>query len=427
MSVPDFRSPKTGLYANLARLNLPTAESVFDIDYFRTNPRPFYLLAKELYPGNYHPTLCHVFIALLAKKGLLAQLYTQNIDCLERQAGVPGHLVVEAHGSFATQRCIECKTSFPGDAMRQHVFNNEVPRCVAEDCNGLVKPDIVFFGESLPSAFFRSLSVLETADLALVIGTSLTVQPFANLPDQVHDDCPRVLFNLEQAGTLGTWPDDVLWLGDCNAGISTLADHLGWLDELNEMWRDIVGDDEADKQLADVMERKKQMMQDIDELSKRLANSSLEDNNRNGESNGGKRSSDETLPTSGAAQAEEPSEEHSESTSSRPVAANLDEGNRGIYDMANGTEVTTQPNTNEKPQSRDVVPAAGCIINPGTREQNGAPEDKKELEASSGCVSSLDVQPDTSVEPKKEAEPKIAPTSEDAIKKPHDSPDKPPH
>src|SRR6195952_2952722 len=111
--IPDFRSPDTGLYANLARLDLPFAEAVFDISYFRQNPDPFYMLAKELYPGQFLPTIAHAFIALLEDKYMLPVLFTQNIDCLERRAGVPAEKIVEAHGCFATQRCIECKTESP--------------------------------------------------------------------------------------------------------------------------------------------------------------------------------------------------------------------------------------------------------------------------------------------------------------------------
>jgi NAD-dependent histone deacetylase SIR2 len=99
--IPDFRSEDTGLYANLARLKLPYAEAVFDISYFRNNPEPFYTLAQELYPGKYRPTITHSFITLLYKKGLLLKLFTQNIDCLEREAGVPDDMIIEAHGSFA--------------------------------------------------------------------------------------------------------------------------------------------------------------------------------------------------------------------------------------------------------------------------------------------------------------------------------------
>ncbi|OIW30912.1 NAD-dependent deacetylase sirtuin-2 [Coniochaeta ligniaria NRRL 30616] len=247
--VPDFRSPNTGLYANLARLNLPYAEAVFDISYFREHPEPFYVLARELYPGKFHPTISHVFIALLAAKGLLFHLFTQNIDCLERRAGVPGDLIVEAHGSFATQRCIECKEAYPDEEMLEHVKAGLVPRCEREGCGGLVKPDIVFFGEQLPDAFRAKQHFPVMADMVLILGTSLTVHPFASLPETVREEAPRVLFNLERVGGIGSRADDVVELGDCDAGIRKLADALGWREELEEEWRRVVGDEEAERQL----------------------------------------------------------------------------------------------------------------------------------------------------------------------------------
>ncbi|KAH6646045.1 DHS-like NAD/FAD-binding domain-containing protein, partial [Truncatella angustata] len=233
--IPDFRSPDTGLYHNLARLNLPFAEAVFEIDYFKENPEPFYILAKELYPGKFYPTITHAFIALLAKKKLLRKLFTQNIDCLERRAGVPGELIVEAHGSFATQRCVECKTPYPDKEMLEHVEQGKAPHCI-EGCGGLVKPDIVFFGEQLPSAFYDNRSVPATADLMLVLGTSLTVHPFASLPMMAMEGVPRVLFNKERVGDMGTRTDDVICLTDCDSGIRELAEELGWKDELESMW-----------------------------------------------------------------------------------------------------------------------------------------------------------------------------------------------
>lgn len=229
-------------------MNLPHAEAVFDISYFKDHPEPFYVLAKELYPGKFHPTISHAFLALLAKKDMLQMLFTQNIDCLERAAGVPADKIVEAHGSFATQRCIECKTEFPDDEMREHVNEGRVPRCNEPSCNGLVKPDIVFFGEALPAAFREKGFNVPMADLALVIGTSLSVYPFAGLPDMVRDGMPRVLFNMERVGRMGTKSDDVLSLGPCDEGIRLLAKELGWADELDKLWRGIVGDKEAEKQ-----------------------------------------------------------------------------------------------------------------------------------------------------------------------------------
>ncbi|KAK7739083.1 NAD-dependent protein deacetylase sirtuin-2 [Diatrype stigma] len=248
--IPDFRSPGTGLYNNLARLNLPHPEAVFELDFFEENPYPFYALAKELYPGNFQPTVSHAFVALLARKRLLRKLFTQNIDCLERAAGVPPDLIIEAHGSFASQRCVDCKVPFLDDeAMRAHVARGEPPLCPREGCTtGIIKPDIVFFGEQLPAAFFAEHDVPSEADLLLVLGTSLSVQPFARLPMLVQDAVPRVLFNLQRVGDLGTRPDDVLCLGDCDAGVRRLADALGWRDELERLWEDTVGAEEAQRQ-----------------------------------------------------------------------------------------------------------------------------------------------------------------------------------
>jgi NAD-dependent histone deacetylase SIR2 len=239
--IPDFRSPDTGLYANLARLDLPYAEAVFDISYFREHPEPFYVLAKELYPGKFFPTISHSFVALLDQKSMLLKLFTQNIDCLERRAGVPGEKIIEAHGSFATQRCIDCKTEYPDDLMMEAVESGDVPHCIVPQCNGLVKPDIVFFGEQLPESFHQNKSVPAVADLVIVMGTSLSVQPFASLPMLAREDTPRVLINKEEVGDLGSRADDVLVLGDCDAGVRKLADALGWRDELEELWAEVNG------------------------------------------------------------------------------------------------------------------------------------------------------------------------------------------
>ncbi len=102
--IPDFRSKDSGLYHNL-NLNLPYPEAVFDLDYFRRHPSPFYTLCRDLFPGTFKPTPCHFFIKILADNNLLLRNYTQNIDMLERLAGLPSDLIVEAHGSFARAKC----------------------------------------------------------------------------------------------------------------------------------------------------------------------------------------------------------------------------------------------------------------------------------------------------------------------------------
>ena len=80
------RSPGTGLYDNLQQYNIPYPEAIFDIDYFHQNPRPFFTLAKELYPsGKYRPNYIHYLVRLLYDKEMLLRMYTQNIDGLERR------------------------------------------------------------------------------------------------------------------------------------------------------------------------------------------------------------------------------------------------------------------------------------------------------------------------------------------------------
>ena len=79
----------------------------------------------------------------------------------------------------------------------------EAVEALNEESGGLVKPDIVFFGENLPRRFFeRTAADLPACDLLVVMGTSLVVQPFASMIDEVAKDCPRLLINREKAGTV---------------------------------------------------------------------------------------------------------------------------------------------------------------------------------------------------------------------------------
>lgn len=229
---------------------------MFAIDFFAENPVPFYTLAQELYPGKFAPTTTHSFLKLLHDKGLLLKLFTQNIDCLEREVGIPAESIVEAHGSFATQSCITCKKSYPDDEMKTHIAAQTIPRC--RSCKGLVKPDIVFFGEQLPKAFFQHHDLPAKADLCIVLGTSLSVHPFASLPDLVPEDVPRLLINKEQVGTLGSRRNDVLYLGDCDDGCAKLAAACGW---------PFLGhddDDEAEPGLDDEMAKLDKLTAEID-------------------------------------------------------------------------------------------------------------------------------------------------------------------
>ncbi|KAF9325636.1 NAD-dependent protein deacetylase sirtuin-2 [Podila minutissima] len=245
--IKDFRSPGTGLYDDLGKYNLPFPEAVFDLAFFKETPSPFYRLAKELFPGKYRPTLTHYLLPLLAKKGLLLRSYTQNIDSLEKMAGLPEDLLVEAHGSFATSKCIQCSIVSDSEWVKEHIMDSNIPYC--KRCDGLVKPEITFFGEDLPSRF-RDMAQIDfvDCDLLIVLGTSLKVEPFNKLITQVSPRCPRLLINREKAGQelhsgfdfddkwKYTVQRDAWFLGDCDVGVKKLVSLCGWEDELQVMY-----------------------------------------------------------------------------------------------------------------------------------------------------------------------------------------------
>ncbi|EMG49033.1 HST2 NAD-dependent protein deacetylase HST2 [Candida maltosa Xu316] len=264
--IPDFRSPESGLYANLAKLNLPFAEAVFDLDFFMENPQPFYTLASELYPGSFAPTKFHQMIKLLQDQNSLSRVYTQNIDTLERLAGVEDKYIVEAHGSFATNHCVQCHSEMDTETLKKDMKENRIPSC--RSCEGYVKPDIVFFGEGLPKSFFKTWSKdSKHVEIAIVAGTSLTVQPFAFLPSEVGKKALRILINKEKVGDFKHHPrkSDIIVLNDCDLIAEKLCGLLGIEDKLNELY-------EKGKSKYSKPETKEELVHDIEEKLKSEAN-----------------------------------------------------------------------------------------------------------------------------------------------------------
>lgn len=232
--IPDFRSPGTGLYYNLQQYNLPYPEAIFDLGFFANDPRPFITLAKELYPGvKYKPNAGHYLVYLLHKKGYLLRMYTQNIDGLERLAGIPGEKLIEAHGSFTTASCIKCHRKQDPEATRSVILQGKPMYCT--HCKGLVKPDIVFFGEAMPERFFMYQEDSIYADFLIILGTSLEVYPFAAIAEEVNYNVPRILFNRDVVGSLGLRAKDAIFTGDITENVINLARSLGWLEELENL------------------------------------------------------------------------------------------------------------------------------------------------------------------------------------------------
>ncbi|XP_059832274.1 NAD-dependent protein deacetylase sirtuin-3, mitochondrial isoform X7 [Hypanus sabinus] len=115
-------------------------------------------------------------------------------------------------------------------------MEGKVPHC--SSCSGVIKPDIVFFGEQLPRKFYQYLIDFPLADLLIILGTSLEVEPFASLSEMVRNSVPRILINQDLVGSLTRNPlrsKDVVELGDVIRGVKRLSDLLGWTDQVNQL------------------------------------------------------------------------------------------------------------------------------------------------------------------------------------------------
>ena len=189
--IPDFRSHK-GLYSFVQKkYDLPYPEAIFDISYFRENPSPFFDLSKGLVETGVEPTLAHRFVAYLESENKISLVMTQNIDMLHQKAG--NKKVVECHGTYETAHCLKCGRSYGFDRIKDELEKGQVPYC---ECKGVIKPDIVFFGEQLPQVFFDHLYDPPDTNLLLVIGSSLTVMPAASFALNLAKRSISVIVNM---------------------------------------------------------------------------------------------------------------------------------------------------------------------------------------------------------------------------------------
>lgn len=171
-NIPDFRS-ENGLYS--LKLQDTSPEEILSHDYFYSHPDRFYDFLKTylLLPGI-KPHKGHYATVDLEKEGLNT-IITQNIDGLHQTAGSKN--VIELHGSLQRHICTKCQTLYDMDWIIEN--QNKVIRCHL--CNGLVKPDVVLYGEPLDQdVMARAVKAIQSADLLIVVGTSLVVYPAAS-------------------------------------------------------------------------------------------------------------------------------------------------------------------------------------------------------------------------------------------------------
>ncbi|RME77686.1 MAG: NAD-dependent deacylase [Chloroflexi bacterium] len=184
--IPDFRSPDSGLWEHTDPL------AVASIFAFRKHPEQFYRwihpLAHKLL--NARPNPAHYALAALEQEGKLQAIITQNIDDLHTKAG--SHKVVELHGNLREVTCIQCYDVQESTAVfDKFLRDGQTPR---HHCGGVLKPNVILFGEQLPvREFVAAQTAVQAADLMLVVGSSLEVAPAADLPLLALDNGAKLI------------------------------------------------------------------------------------------------------------------------------------------------------------------------------------------------------------------------------------------
>ena len=200
--IPDFRS-KNGLYYNMPEeYGEVEPEYMLSHKCLYTQPELFFIFYRTVMDvRSYKPNNVHKYLAKLEKQGKMEAVVTQNIDMLHEAAGTTK--LFKIHGTIAKNHCCSCGKIWGKD----YIFDDTdpIPRCA---CGGMVRPNVVLYEEPLPpDQFSGAREALRKADLLIVCGTSLTVEPAAGLVSEYHGE-NMVIIN-EQPTKYDQWADVV--------------------------------------------------------------------------------------------------------------------------------------------------------------------------------------------------------------------------
>lgn len=186
--IKDFRS-KDGLYNQKTKF---PPEYMLSIDMFLNYPEEFY----EYYRNNLNsldaePNITHIYLKKLEDQGKLKGIITQNIDGLHTKAG--SKKVYEVHGSIYKNHCLKCHKVYGAE----DVFNKKgIPKC---SCGGIIKPNVVLYGEALPDCYEEAIKLVAKADMLIVAGTSLMVSTASSLVSLFSGKYLVIINNTETA------------------------------------------------------------------------------------------------------------------------------------------------------------------------------------------------------------------------------------
>lgn len=218
--IPDFRGDD-GIWEEFD-------PSEFHYSRFKSDPAGFWELRREMHDSVYEgadiePNAAHEALATLESAGILDTLVTQNVDGLHVAAG--SESIVELHGSGDRVVCETCGDRFPAEPVHDRVAAGERPP-TCEHCEGLLKPDVVLFGERLPMGELQTArDAARQSAVFLAVGSSLTVEPAASLPRMAHrNGATLAVVNLESTPVSGIAEYDIR--ADVTEALPALTDEL---------------------------------------------------------------------------------------------------------------------------------------------------------------------------------------------------------
>ena len=174
--IPDFRSQGTGLWNEIDPIKYATR------DVLMSEPEKFFQVTFKRFASlvDKKPNEGHYVLSELEKEGIINGIITQNIDGLHQEAG--SKEVWEVHGNIKKSHCMECNTAYPFEELVSQVEIKDVPEC--KECGGVIRPDVVLFGDPMPDDFFEIAAELkQNCDFLLIVGTSLQVYPVAGIAE----------------------------------------------------------------------------------------------------------------------------------------------------------------------------------------------------------------------------------------------------
>lgn len=241
LGIPDLRSPDVGLHQAPFEGECYCCDAL-DKKYFIHDPAPLYKITSFILEREYRPTYSHYFISFLEHKNLLLKNYTQNMDDLEKVAGITRY--TQFYGNFYSFVCIKCGNEYSLEWVRARLLKKKIMLC--NNCASLIKPNILLYGEDLPMCIYEELEAdLRVCKLLIVLGSTISNEPLATVLQRVDFKYPRIFITDVDPYNFSDYHfyckhdhNDVIWFGNIDFTCNRLVKLAGWCQEMEEFTKD---------------------------------------------------------------------------------------------------------------------------------------------------------------------------------------------